>query len=46
MSDVTEKGIGKALGLDLDHFLVNLMDWNGISPIFVGLDICYLVPSL
>ena len=40
------KDIGRIVGLNLGHFLINLMDWNGVSPIFVGLDVCYLVHSL
>ena len=46
MSDVMGKGIGGIIGVSLGQFLINLMDWNGISPIFVGLDGCFLVHSL
>ena len=46
MTDVMGKGIGGIIGLSLGQFLINLMDWNGVSPIFVGLDGCFLVHSL
>ena len=45
MTEVMEIGIGRIVGLNLDHFLINLMDWNGVSLILVGLDVCFLVPS-
>ena len=45
MTDVMGKGIGGIIGLSLGQFLINLMDWNGVSPIFVGLGVCFLVPS-
>ena len=46
ITKVMGKSIGRIVGLNLDHFLINLMGWNGVSPIFVGLDGCFLVHSL
>ena len=43
MTEVMGKGIGRIIGLNLGPFLINLMDWKGVSLVFVGLDVCFLV---
>ena len=43
MTTVMGKGLGENVGLNLGHFFLNLMDWNGVSLIFVGLGVCFLV---
>ena len=42
MTTVMGKGLGGIVGPTLVIFL-NLMDWNGVSLIFVGLGVCFLV---
>ena len=47
MTEVMEIYLGKNVGLDFDHFfLINLMEWNGVSLVFVDLCVCSLVPFL
>ena len=47
MTEVMEIYLGKNVGLDFDHFfLINLMEWNGVSLMLVSLCICSLLPFL
>ena len=46
MTEVMGICLGRNVGLDFDHFLINLMEWNGVSPMFVDLCVCSLVPFL
>ena len=43
MSEVMGIYLGGIVGLDFDHFLINLMEWNGVSLLFVDLCVCSLV---
>ena len=47
MTEVMGIYLGKNVGVDFDHFfLINLMDWNTVSLMFVDLCVCSLVPFL
>ena len=38
--------LGRIVRLDFGIFLINLMEWNGVSMMFVDLCVCSLVPFL
>ena len=44
MTEVMGIYLGKNVGLDSDHFLIDLMDWNGVFLMFVDLCVCSLIP--
>ena len=37
MTEVMEIYLGRIVGLVFDHFLINMMEWNGVSLMFIDL---------